>query len=69
MLVDVGAVTANGDLGIDRDGRCTLNGQRITPDTADDALPPGEAGSRLDLDDMILTMAHCDETDPDERAA
>jgi len=34
MLVDVGAVTEQGDLGIDEEGRCSLNGQRITPDTA-----------------------------------
>ena len=34
MVVDVGEVTEHGELGIDGDGRCTLNGQRITPDTA-----------------------------------
>jgi hypothetical protein len=32
--VDVGHLTATGQLGIDGDGRCTLNGQRITPATA-----------------------------------
>ena len=46
MLVDVGAVTTNGDLGIDADGRCTLNGQRITPDTA----------ARLGLSGPVTTM-------------
>ena len=46
MLVDVGAVTTNGDLGIDADGRCTLNGQRITPDTA----------ARLGLSGPVTTL-------------
>ncbi len=34
MLVDVGELTATGQLGIDSDGRCTIGGHRITPDTA-----------------------------------
>ena len=34
MQVDVGVLTETGELGIDGDGRCTLNGQRITPATA-----------------------------------
>ncbi len=32
MLVDVGELTATGELGIDPDGRCTLGGHRITPE-------------------------------------
>ncbi len=46
MLVDVGVVTSQGDLGIDSEGRCTLNGQRITPDTA----------ARLGLSGPLTTM-------------
>ncbi len=34
MLVDVGELTATGELGIDPDGRCTLGGRRISPETA-----------------------------------
>jgi hypothetical protein len=33
-MVDVGDLTRDGSLGIDVDGRCTLNGRRLTPDTA-----------------------------------
>ena len=36
-------------------------------DTSDDALRPGEAGTRLELDDIIQNMAHRD--DRDDRAA
>lgn len=34
VLVDVGELTATGPLAIDDTGRCTIGGQRITPDTA-----------------------------------
>ena len=34
LLVDVGELTATGQLDIDPDGRCTIGGHRITPETA-----------------------------------
>jgi Domain of unknown function (DUF222) len=34
LLVDVGELTSTGQLGIDPDGRCTLGGHRVTPETA-----------------------------------
>jgi hypothetical protein len=34
LLVDVGALTSTGELGIDPNGRCTIGGQRISPETA-----------------------------------
>ncbi len=34
LLVDVGELTATGELDIDPDGRCTIGGRRITPETA-----------------------------------
>ena len=33
-LVDVGDLTVKSDLGFDANGRCTLNGQRLTPEVA-----------------------------------
>ncbi|MGZ4692686.1 MAG: DUF222 domain-containing protein [Acidimicrobiales bacterium] len=33
-VVDVGVVTRHGELGVDESGRCTLNGQRLTPEMA-----------------------------------
>jgi hypothetical protein len=33
-LVDVGVLTRDGRLGVDPDGRCTLDGQRLTPTVA-----------------------------------
>jgi len=33
-LVDVGVLTRDGELGFDVEGRCTINGRRLTPDTA-----------------------------------
>lgn len=34
VVVDVGELTANPDLNFDFEGRCRLNGQRLTPETA-----------------------------------
>ena len=34
VIVDIGELSANSDLNFDFEGRCTLNGQRLTPETA-----------------------------------